>query len=144
MYKRVLLAYDGTREGRMALREGARLVLRFGAEAFLLAIVPPLVAADVMGTPIVTPSEHDLILQEGLSRAAELGLSVNGKVVHGAPLDEIKRMADELEVDLVVVGHRKRSFLERWWSGPSHGFLIDHLSCSLLISNAEHTDLASS
>src|SRR5204863_8392637 len=40
MYQRVLLAYDGTREGRSALREGAMVARRFGARVFLLCVVP--------------------------------------------------------------------------------------------------------
>ena len=39
MYKRVLLAYDGSVEGRTALREGALLARQCGAEIFLLSIV---------------------------------------------------------------------------------------------------------
>ena len=36
MYKRILLAYDGSVEGRTALREGALLARQCGAEVFLL------------------------------------------------------------------------------------------------------------
>ncbi len=39
MYKKVLLAYDGSIEGRRALREGAKLAQFCGAEVFLLAVV---------------------------------------------------------------------------------------------------------
>ena len=39
MYKRVLLAYDGSIEGRRALREGAKLAQLCHADVFLLAVV---------------------------------------------------------------------------------------------------------
>ena len=39
MYRKVLLAYDGSIEGRRALREGAKLAQLCGAEVFLLAVV---------------------------------------------------------------------------------------------------------
>ena len=39
MYKRILLAYDGSVEGRTALREGALLARQCGAEVFLLSVV---------------------------------------------------------------------------------------------------------
>ena len=39
MYKRVLLAYDGSVEGRTALREGALLARQCGAEVFLLSVL---------------------------------------------------------------------------------------------------------
>ncbi|HCI98959.1 MAG TPA: universal stress protein, partial [Sulfitobacter sp.] len=37
MYRTILLAYDGTTEGRLALREGARLAQICNAEVVLLA-----------------------------------------------------------------------------------------------------------
>jgi len=39
MYHRILLAYDGSREGRTALREGALLARRYGAAVYLLSVV---------------------------------------------------------------------------------------------------------
>ena len=39
MYNKVLLAYDGSIEGRRALREGAKLAQLCRAEVFLLAVV---------------------------------------------------------------------------------------------------------
>ena len=39
VYKKVLLAYDGSIEGRRALREGAKLAQLCRAEVFLLAVV---------------------------------------------------------------------------------------------------------
>ena len=40
MYERIVLAYDGTKEGLIALREGALLAKRFQAEVFILSVVP--------------------------------------------------------------------------------------------------------
>ena len=39
MYKRILLAYDGSLQGRTALREGALLARQCGAEVFLLSVL---------------------------------------------------------------------------------------------------------
>jgi len=138
MYKKVLLAYDGTQEGRMALREGALLARHFGAEVFLLAIVPSVIYTDASGSPATAvPESSNELFQDGLERARKFGLTVSGNLVTGDPIVEIKSWAEKLDVDLVVVGHRKKSMLERWWSGPSHGFLSDHLECSLLISKTD-------
>lgn len=134
MYKRVLLAYDGSREGRQALREGGLLAKRAHAEVFVLAIVASTASVDPMGAPLPALDEHEEILREGLARAAQFGVRARGEVVSGQPVDVIKRYAVSWKADLVVVGHRKRGMLERWWSGPSHAVLSDHLPCSLLIS----------
>ena len=39
MYKRILLAYDGSVEGRTVLREAALLARQCGAEVFLLSVL---------------------------------------------------------------------------------------------------------
>jgi nucleotide-binding universal stress UspA family protein len=39
MYKRILLAYDGSVKGRTALREGALLAKQCDAEVFLLSVL---------------------------------------------------------------------------------------------------------
>jgi nucleotide-binding universal stress UspA family protein len=140
MYKKILLAYDGTREGRAALREGAMLARTFGAEIVLLAIVNAYPSTDAMGGPVMMPGDHGAILNEGLERARKLGLNVSGQVVQGEPVEAIKSWAARSGADLVVVGHRKRSLLERWWSDPGNAILSDHLNCSLLISLNEISD----
>ncbi|MBC7317331.1 MAG: universal stress protein, partial [Chloroflexi bacterium] len=38
MYRRIVLAYDGSVEGRAALREGAMLAMRLRARVFLLSV----------------------------------------------------------------------------------------------------------
>jgi nucleotide-binding universal stress UspA family protein len=38
-----------------------------------------------------------------------------------------------VRADLVVVGHRHRGMMERWWSGSTNAYLIDHIGCSLLV-----------
>ena len=61
MYTKILLCYDGSREGRLALREGARLAQITGADVILLAgrgcrrAGPP--ASRFQGDPRRRPSE---------------------------------------------------------------------------------------
>jgi hypothetical protein len=47
MYRKILLCYDGTREGRNALKEGAEVALCMNAETYLLAIVRSMVGVTV-------------------------------------------------------------------------------------------------
>src|ERR1700679_42872 len=80
MYHRIVLAYDGAREGRAALREGALLARRCGAEGHLLSVVPNdqgvQFAESVQGGPIVRLLDtYNAILKEGLDRLEALGFS---------------------------------------------------------------------
>jgi nucleotide-binding universal stress UspA family protein len=144
MYRRVLLAYDGSLEGRVALREGALLARSCGAEVYLLAVTPLISTADAYGASMIQPEAYDTIFKEGLAKAREYGLKVVGDIVHGEPAAEIGAYARKIGADLVVVGHRRKSFLERWWSGPSQATLTDTLECSLLIARNDVSDDAAS
>jgi nucleotide-binding universal stress UspA family protein len=53
----------------------------------------------------------------------------------GEPVEEICRVATELGVDLIVLGHRQRlSFAARWWKGSVGASLLDYAPCSILIA----------
>ncbi len=145
MYRRILLAYDGSAEGQKALREGALLAMSCGAEVFLLSVIPDstgLVVADAAFAGALTQQQESYraTFESGVARLKVLGFKPNGKLVCGDPAQQIGAVAKEVGAELVVVGHRKRSAVERWWSGSSGAYLMDRLDCSLLISRHSISD----
>ena len=60
MYKKVLLAYDGSIEGRRALREGAKLAQLCGAEVFLLAVVETASSVATLEGGVVIPIDEQI------------------------------------------------------------------------------------
>ncbi|MFI4885363.1 MAG: universal stress protein [Steroidobacterales bacterium] len=138
MYQRILLAYDGSIEGRTALREGALLARRYGAQVFVLSVIREAAGTKlgegVGGGGIAQQrGDYERVLQEGMARLAALGFQASGKLVIGEPAREIAAYAEQVNADLVVVGHRRQSAVGRWWSGPSGAYLSDHIRCSLLV-----------
>lgn len=147
MYKRILLAYDGSVEGRTALREGALLAQQCGAQVFLLSVIADtgglrFVEGAVAGASIGVEGGFVGVLNEGVARLRRLGFDPVAKLVRGEPAKEIGSFAREIEADLIVVGHRQRSAFERWWSGPSGAYLIEHTDCSLLVARNVISDEA--
>jgi nucleotide-binding universal stress UspA family protein len=147
MYQRILLAYDGSVEGRGALREGALLARRCEAQVFLLSVVPMtpgLRMAEGAYCGAVAQHEDSLrdVLEAGAERLRALGFSPVTRLAVGEPAQVIAAFAAEVRADLVVVGHRRQGAFERWWSGAKGGYLVDHISCSLLIVRAGIGDKA--
>jgi nucleotide-binding universal stress UspA family protein len=145
MYRRIVLAFDGTREGRTALREGALLAKGCGAEVFLLSVVaetPGLQIGEgaMPGAVGLEQAAYKAILQEGLDRLRAHGFEAHARLVQGEPAKVIAALAREVGADLVVVGHRPRTGLTRWWSGSTGAYLLDYLGCSLLIGRNTITD----
>ncbi len=143
MYKRILLAYDGSAEGRRALFECGDLAVLLGAQVDLLAVIPSYAGIMVAEGMIIEDNydqerkRYQAVLDEGLAALRSRGYKVEGQVAHGEPIDEICSRAKELKADLVCVGHRQAStWAQRWWRGSLGKTLIDNAPCSVLIAMA--------
>jgi nucleotide-binding universal stress UspA family protein len=139
MYRRILLAYDGSLEGAVALREGALLARRCTARVFILSVIPETAgvrAAESLHAGVVDQQMRGYreLLERGVDRLRRLGLDPVAKLVAGEPAVAIGAFAREIDADLVVLGHRRQSLLQRWWSGASGAYVSDYISCSLLVS----------
>lgn len=145
-FNRILLCYDGTREGQHALKDGAALVQELKAETHVLCVLNN--SAWVQGADIASAIPVDLVtesakglLEEGLNKLTARGIRAIGHFAIGDPLDQIPFFANRLGVDLVVVGHRRASRLARWWSGSRNdGLLLDRVSCSVLVTMGPEHD----
>ncbi len=150
MYRKILIAYNGTPESASALQECIRLRPDPDVEIHLLGVIddptPPIVGD--FGTPIhFNPDEQiaedrkkmDRELTHGLKILRDAGLN---PVVHlevGEPVAVIDEVARKLGVELVIVGHgRHRSWATRWWRGSTDASLIEKISCSLLVAPERH------
>ncbi|THD64861.1 MAG: universal stress protein [Bradyrhizobium sp.] len=145
MYKKVLLAYDGSIEGRLALREGAKLAQLCGADVFLLAVVELSSSSVVMEGGFVLPvddqiSNYKNILAEGVERLKAMGFSPTARLGRGDAGHVITEVAHEIDANLVVVGHRSQGPLARWLFGSTDNYLINHLRCSVLVAQTEISD----
>ena len=145
MYNRILLAYDGSVEGRTALREGALLAKQCGAQVFLLSVLTEagtLLLSEVSLAVATAEMEEDFqeILKEGVTRLKKLGFDPVAELVRGQPAEEIGKFAKKVGADLIVVGHRRQSAFDRWWSGPKGAYLMDYTDCSLLVARNAVSD----
>jgi len=140
MFKTILLCYDGSREGQAVLDEGAELALRFEADTHLLAVIRPnagevvaeAIAAENAFSEIHRAAEE--ILRQGTGHLASKGLNVQGHIVEGDAVEQIALMAHEINADLVVLGHRHRGPLQRWWQSSVGSTLLDESPCSILVA----------
>jgi nucleotide-binding universal stress UspA family protein len=145
MYRTILLAYDGTREGRLALREGAMLAKVFRSNVVLLAVVEPSFVTFAMDVGVTYVSadqkaEHQKVLDEGSERLTRLGLTHRTMLETGDPATCIARVAKDCSADLVVVGHHKTGRLARWLQEPVTSSLVELLECSVLSGKVDVTD----
>jgi nucleotide-binding universal stress UspA family protein len=141
MYKKILLAYNGSQAGQRALLDCREVAQMQGSELALVAVMPQealfIGGESAFYDPQVGEAEkkkYEAILAEGLARLAETGREVKGELVVGPPVDSIVTYAKKVGADLIVVGHRhQQSWAKRWWSGSVSKTLIEHSPCSVLV-----------
>lgn len=141
MYKRILLAYDGSDAGQKALLDCQDLAHWSQSELFLVAVMPLGMAYVGLEGGVydaeLDQREHaryQAVLQDGLKRLAEAGYTAHGELVTGEAVDQITKQARTVNADLIVVGHKHLdSWAARWWSGSISGALIERAACSVLV-----------
>ncbi len=141
MYKRILLAYDGSKAGQKALLDCADIAQWSQSSLSLIAVTP--LYLDLMGVESGvydrTLAEHEKvkftgILDEGLRQLAESGHKAHGEVLVGEIVDEINKYARKIDADLIVVGHKHlEGWAARWWSGSVSKSLIEDAPCNVLV-----------
>ena len=91
MYKKILMAYNGTHEGRIALFECAEVASFVKAETHLLAVGTPSMSMFVEGFEGIIPEQGSAqaqklmknVLAEGLAALTQRGYSVTGHLAVG-------------------------------------------------------------
>ena len=139
-YRKILLAYNGTKEGKRALLECADLASFLQAETHLLAVasMPPSLFLTEGFVPEELLEEEkkrtQTVLDEGIRTLRDRGFNATGHLAVGEPVEEICRLAKSMGADLIVVGHNQNtSFAARWWKGSVGSALLDYAPCSILI-----------
>ena len=141
MYKRILLAYDGSDAGQKALLDTKEICQWSHSELYLIAVMPSAMSFVGLEGGVYDieleereKKKHQAVLEDGLRRLSEAGYAARGEVVVGEAVDEITKYAKKIGADLIVVGHKHLdSWAARWWRGSLSKSLIEHAPCSVLV-----------
>lgn len=141
MYKKILLAYDGSDAGQKALLDCRDIANWSQSELHLVAVMPSAMSFVGLEGGVYDVEleqrerrKYEGVLQDGLRRLEEAGWRARGEVVTGEAIDEITKYARRIEANLIVVGHKHlNSWAARWWRGSISSALIEHAPCSVLV-----------
>jgi nucleotide-binding universal stress UspA family protein len=141
MYRKILVAFDGSPESRLAVDECSHLMQVSGRQIHLVCVLhdpsPYLLAGEFVPEPAlaIDRSRMQADLDEAAARLTQRGFTVTTHLQDGEPVDVIARMVDSLGIDLVIVGHRRsKKFALRWWRGSVDSMLVERVHCSILVA----------
>ena len=107
-YRKILLAYNGTKEGKRALLECADLASFLGAETHLLAVasMPPSLFLTEGFVPEELLEEEkkrtQTVLDEGIRTLRDRGFNATGHLAVGEPVEEICRLAEPIGIRVAL------------------------------------------
>ncbi|MEZ4365484.1 MAG: universal stress protein [Kofleriaceae bacterium] len=139
-YRRILLATDFSAHARVATAHAAKLSAMLGAPlrivtAFSMPVVPLPDASLVpiaVGMPDMITRLTELLADEA-KVAADLGaIGVETELLDGDAAHEVVRVAEERDVDLIVVGTHGRHGLSRAILGSVSDKIIRTAPCAVL------------
>lgn len=138
MYQTILLAFDGSPDGREALAQATDLASARGAAVHLLAIIDPSESILIVEGVSYIPDNQRFVIQavldEGLKRLRRAGCSATNELKYGKPAEQIILSAREISADLIVVGHRDQGTLARWLNGSVGESILHQPPCSVLVA----------
>ncbi|MGA3324083.1 MAG: universal stress protein [Terriglobia bacterium] len=138
MFKRILIAHDGSEGAKKAFREALILARSSSAELHSVSVKErPSHYAETVGEVMEQEEEADKffaqVTSEATAQAREQGIDLQCTVLAGHEVETIVRFARDGQYDLLVVGFmgHSRAF-GRIWGGTSQN-LTKTAPCSVLV-----------
>ena len=125
-YRRILLAYDGSKNAEGALSRATSLAERYGARLTIVVVVPPSAYEE-------TVQSGREVLGKAVEKAKRTVGDVTGVLRDGQAADEILAAAEDQDADLVVIGRRGLSAVERLLMGGTSSAVVAHSKCDVLV-----------
>jgi len=138
MYKKILLAVDGSEVSRKAVRHAVKLTKQNNGTLIAINVIPPV---DVTDIEVFKPEsllrglrrEGEKILSEVKELAQKEGIEVQTKIEAGIPFEKICEIAKGLDCDLIVMGSHGRTGIGKVLIGSVTERVISRAHCPVLV-----------
>jgi nucleotide-binding universal stress UspA family protein len=134
--KKILIAYDGSEAADKAYRHALDLAGKYSADLRVLAVASPPEFGDDVETEAALDNAREHYEQQFVvlrEQAAAQGIQPRCEVAVGHPAEQIIYHAEQDGVDLIVMGHRGKTFLQRWLLGSVTKRVISYAHCAVMV-----------
>jgi len=137
VFRKVLIGFDGSPAARKALQAALDLAQRYGAAVTALAVVRPPEFAELEAEVNAALAEAQGPLAEAFrwarAEARRAGVSLETRIQAGHPADTLVRVAREEGFDLIVLGRRGLTPVQRWMLGSVSERVLRYAHCPVMV-----------
>ena len=151
MYKKILVAFDGSEASKHALDHAVNIAEPYGAEIVVLSVVPrvmmPVFPDEGFGAAPITAAQdmseyqskmkgiYNMSLEDAKKDINEHfpDLKVTTKLMEGRPSSTIVSEADVEEADLIVIGSRGIGGITGWILGSTSRNVVESCTKPILV-----------
>ena len=151
MYRKILVAFDGSEPSKHALDHAVSISDKWKAELIILSVVPrvmmPVFPDEGFGSAPITAAQDMSEYQEkmkeiyaGSLREAEEDikeafpdLKVTTKLMEGRPSATVVEAAEEDQIDLIVIGSRGVGGITGWILGSTSRKVVESCTKPILV-----------
>jgi nucleotide-binding universal stress UspA family protein len=138
MYKNILVGYDGSEGARKSLEQALRLAKELGSNLYALWVrgsLPhyPETVDEVEEEKEAAEKFLQRITRDLMNYSKQYSVEIKAESKSGHPAKTIVDLAKELDIDLIVLGHRGHSGLWGGFLGHTTDKVSENAHCSVLI-----------
>ncbi|MBF0482588.1 MAG: universal stress protein [Desulfovibrionaceae bacterium] len=139
MLKTILVAVDSSAQHAAILDQATELAIAFGSSVHVVSVADTVSKGTV---PMVYPSgafieslnrEAQAVLKAACHRLSEHGVPCRTHALAGPVAQRVVELAVELDADLIVIGHRHLSWMQRLLENSVGRNLLDQSPCNVLV-----------
>jgi len=143
LIKKILAAVDGSEPSSHALNWAVELATKWDAKLIIVSVVPPISPLVYMGpAPMyikqynkVASESHQKVLDRSSAKIKEInpGIAVETRLERGRPADVIVEIAQNENVDLIVMGSRGMGGITGWILGSTSRSVVNECTKPIII-----------
>lgn len=136
MINKLLAAYDGSQQSEKAFAMALDMASHYSAKVIVIAVArppEPPIAVEMEAVLESATEYYQGQFQKLKEKAILLGIEARFEVRVGHPAEQIIHLANEEQVEAIVMGHRGESFLQRWLLGSVAKRVLSYAHCTVVV-----------
>ncbi len=134
--KNIVMAYDTSEQAKKAFDFAVEMAQKYGARLTVLSVVrPPEPAESVETGAMLEEASHiySADFAKLKKKTEKFKDKVKFEVAVGHPAEKIIQRANALQADVIVMGHRGKSLMERWLLGSVSKRVLSYAHCTVVV-----------